>query len=61
MQDAERIDRNGRSYRVPRDSMCWARLDGRSQILAVQLERHGPTPIPRCHAPAESGGSPWAP
>jgi hypothetical protein len=61
LQDAERIDRQGRAYPVKRDSMCWARLDGRAQILATQIEHNGPTPIPRCHAPAEYGGSPWAP
>lgn len=46
LQDAERIDRTGRAYPVKRDSMCWARLDGRSQILAPQVGRYVPAPLP---------------
>jgi hypothetical protein len=56
--DAERIDSRGRAYPVKRNSMAWARLDGRSQILASAIARNGPTPVGR-HA--DYGGSPWAP
>lgn len=61
LQDAERFDRRGIAYRVPRESMCWGQLQVTADRLAGPIARNGPTPIPRCHAPAEYGGSPWAP
>ena len=60
LQDAERIDARGRAYPVTRNSKAWARLDGRCQIIAAQLERNGPTPVARSSAAADHG-MPWAP
>lgn len=59
LQDAERIDARGRAYPVSRDSMAWARLDGRCQVIASQLARNGPTPVARSSATADYG-VPWA-
>ena len=61
LQDAERIDARGRAYPVARNSMAWARLDGRCQIIACQVARNGPTPQSACMPHGEIASSPWAP
>lgn len=61
LQDAERLDARGRTYPVARNSMAWARLDGRCQIIARQVARNGPTPQAACLPHGELASSPWAP
>ena len=61
LQDAERIDAGGRAYPVARNSMAWARLDGRCQIIAAQVARNGPTPQSASLPCSELASSPWAP